>query len=109
MRCGVAPFNGILVGTVIASLYPTVYQVEMDLKMWIFISLGSICRYVFRIYGKAFLHAAATFGKRCMAIEAWPKRLRRTSDITTLQKKVRQPAGVGQKERKRKSNFQSFQ
>ena len=44
MRCGVAPFNGILVGTVIASLYPTVYQVEMDLKMWIFISLGSICR-----------------------------------------------------------------
>eukprot|EP00093_Oithona_nana_P013120 13120.XXX_98632_94413_1 [CDS] Oithona nana genome sequencing. len=42
MRNGVAAFNGVLVGTVISSLYPTVYNVEMDLKMWIFICLGAI-------------------------------------------------------------------
>ena len=44
MRNGVAAFNGVLVGTVISSLYPTVYNVEMDLKMWIFICLGAITR-----------------------------------------------------------------
>ena len=45
MRNGVAAFNGVLVGTVISSLYPTVYNVEMDLKMWIFICLGAIMRW----------------------------------------------------------------
>ena len=44
MRNGVAAFNGVLVGTVISSLYPTVYNVEMDVKMWIFICLGAIMR-----------------------------------------------------------------
>jgi len=42
MRNGVAAFNGVLVGTVISCLYPAVYHVPMDLKMWIFICIGSV-------------------------------------------------------------------
>ena len=42
MRNGVAAFNGVLCGTVISCLYPAVYKVPMDLKMWIFICIGSI-------------------------------------------------------------------
>jgi len=42
MRNGVAAFNGVLVGTVISALYPGVYNVEMDLKMWLFIGIGAV-------------------------------------------------------------------
>ena len=45
MRNGVAAFNGVLVGTVISALYPGVYNVEMDLKMWLFIGIGAVARY----------------------------------------------------------------
>ena len=45
MRNGVAAFNGILVGTVISSLYPGVYGVERSLAMWLFIVFGSLARY----------------------------------------------------------------
>ena len=44
MRNGVGALNGVLVGSVISSLVPNVYNVEMDLKMWIFICLGAITR-----------------------------------------------------------------
>jgi hypothetical protein len=44
MRNGVAAFNGVLVGTVISSLYPTVYDVEMSYQMWIFIVVGAFVR-----------------------------------------------------------------
>ena len=41
MRAGLTPLNAILVGSVISSLYPTIYNAEMDAKMWIFICIGS--------------------------------------------------------------------
>jgi len=44
MRNGVGALNGVLVGSVISSLVPNVYNVKMDLKMWIFICLGAITR-----------------------------------------------------------------
>ena len=44
MRNGVAAFNGILVGTVISSLYPGVYGVDRSLTMWLFIVFGSLAR-----------------------------------------------------------------
>ena len=53
MRNGVAPFNGILVGTVTSVLYPAFYKLnemqldeayDLTLKMWIFICLGSFAR-----------------------------------------------------------------
>ena len=44
-RAGVSAFNGVLVGTVISVLYPPQYGVDRDLKMWMFIVVGSFLRY----------------------------------------------------------------
>lgn len=43
-RAGVSAFNGVLVGTVISVLYPPQYDVDRDLKMWMFIVVGSFLR-----------------------------------------------------------------
>ena len=45
-RAGVSAFNGVLVGTVISVLYPPQYGVDRDLRMWMFIVVGSFLRYV---------------------------------------------------------------
>ena len=41
MRVGLTPLNAVLVGSVVSTLYPAIYNVEMDAQMWIFICLGS--------------------------------------------------------------------
>ena len=41
---GVAPFNGVLVGTVISLLYPLVYDTERTPEMWVAIFLGAVIR-----------------------------------------------------------------
>jgi len=42
VRNGVAPFNGVLVGTVTSALYPAVYSKEMFPGLWIAIVLGAV-------------------------------------------------------------------
>ena len=44
IKNGVGALNGVLVGSVMSSLVPAGYNIEMDLKMWIFICLGAITR-----------------------------------------------------------------
>ena len=41
MRVGLTPLNAILIGSVVSTLYPAVYNVDMDAQMWIFICVGS--------------------------------------------------------------------
>ena len=41
MRVGLTPLNAVLVGSVISSLYPSIYNEDFDAKMWIFVCVGS--------------------------------------------------------------------
>ena len=41
MRVGLTPLNAVLVGSVISSLYPSIYKEDFDAKMWVFICVGS--------------------------------------------------------------------
>ena len=41
MRVGLTPLNAVLVGSVISSLYPSIYDKDFDAKMWVFICVGS--------------------------------------------------------------------
>ena len=44
MRNGVAPVNGVLVGTVFSALFPVVFCTERTTELWVFIVLGAFSR-----------------------------------------------------------------
>ena len=44
MRNGVAVFNGLLVGTVLAAVFPQFYETSRPLALWIFMALGAFAR-----------------------------------------------------------------
>ena len=44
MRNGVAPVNGVLVGTVFSALFPVIFCTERTTELWVFIVLGAFSR-----------------------------------------------------------------